>query len=150
MAKRFPLQTLLDHARHRKEAAERLLRILKHKEDAARRRLDELLAYQADYRVRLNGGGQGMGIALLRDFYAFMVKLDQAIAHQRSELDMATARWRSAQEQWLAQRHKVNAYEALETRHAREENQRNEKREQRLTDESALRLHSQPNDAPSV
>lgn len=149
MATHFPLQTLLDHARHRMEAAERLLRMLKHKEEAARRRMEDLLEYQADYRARLNGGGQSMGIALIRDFYAFMAKLDQAIAHQRGELDAATVRWQAAHDQWLAQRHKVKAYETLAMRHARQENQRNEKREQRQTDECALRLHIYPNDTSS-
>ena len=42
MAKPFPLQALLEHSRHRTEAAERLLRILKRREEAARQRLEEL------------------------------------------------------------------------------------------------------------
>lgn len=143
MPTRFPLQSLLDHAKHRMEAAERLLRMLKNKEDAAQRRMDELRNYRAEYQTRLTGGGElGMGIMLLRDFYAFMAKLEQAIEHQRNEVDHARARWQVAHDDWLGLRQKVQAYETLASRHLVQENRRLEQREQRLSDEAALRKHA--------
>ncbi len=142
MAKPFPLQSLLDHARHRMDAGERLLRMLKRRVDAAKQRLEELHEYKLDYQRRLTGGGaQGMDIHLLRDFHVFLGKLETAIAHQVGEVDKAEGNWRVAHENWLALRRKVKAYETLATRHQHQETARQEKREQRLTDETALRRH---------
>lgn len=142
MAKTFPLQALLDHSRHRMEAAERLLRILKRREDAARARLDELHGYKRDYQLKLAGtGAKGVDIHLLRDFHAFLVKLDVAIQQQSGEVDMVHGHWRDAHMNWLALRQKVKAYETLARRHLAQEAARLEKREQRLSDENALRKH---------
>jgi flagellar FliJ protein len=125
------------------EAAERLLRLLKRKEDAAQLRLQELRGYKSEYQVRLSGGGAtGMDILLLRDFYAFMVKLDSALEHQEVDCAKAHANWESAHTAWLSLRQKVKAYETLAARHASQEMQRQEKRDQRLTDETALRKHA--------
>ena len=144
MAARFPLQSLLEHARHRMEAAERLLRILRRKEEAARQRQDELHGYKRDYQQRLTGeaGTRGMDIHLLRDYHAFLGKLEIAIRHQENEVAQATAHWQSAHDNWLALRQKVKAYEALAERHRRQELQREEKRDQRQTDEQAARRHT--------
>jgi len=142
MASRFPLQSLLEHSRHRMEAAERMLRILKRKEEAARQRLDELRGYQRDYQQRLTGdaGAQGMAIHLLRDYHAFLGKLEVALRHQENEVDQAAAHWQLAHGNWLALRQKVKAYETLAERHRHDEQEREEKRDQRLTDEQAARI----------
>jgi flagellar FliJ protein len=144
MATRFPLQSLLDHARHRMEAAERLLRMLRRKEEAARQRLDELQGYKRDYHQRLAGeaGSRGMEIHLLRDYHAFLGKLEVAIRHQENEVAQATAHWQSAHDNWLALRQKVKAYETLADRHRHQEIRREEKRDQRQTDEQAARRHT--------
>lgn len=144
MASRFPLQSLLDHSRHRMEAAERLLRILRRKEEAARRRQEELSGYKQEYQRRLAGqaGERGMAIHLLRDYHAFLGKLDVAIHHQEKEVAEALAHWQSAHDNWLALRQKVKAYEALADRHRNQERLREEKRDQRQTDEQAARRHT--------
>lgn len=142
LAAAFPLQILLDHTRHRMEAAERLLRMLKRKEEQAQQRLQELHGYKSEYQGRLSGdGAAGMDIILLRDFYAFMVKLDSAITHQESELKQAQAHWQNARESWLVLRQKVKAYETLALRHANQEMRKQERMDQRQTDENALRKH---------
>jgi flagellar FliJ protein len=142
VASSFPLQSLLDHSRHRMEAAERLLRMLKRKEDAARNKLGELAGYKLEYQQRLAGSGaQGLHIHMLRDFHVFLRKLDEAIRLQENEVSQAQAHWESAHANWLALRQKVKAYEALASRHVAAENERQEKREQRVSDEAALRKH---------
>ncbi len=125
------------------EAAERLLRILRRKEEAARQRLDELHGYKRDYQQRLAGeaGARGMEIHLLRDYHAFLGKLESAIQHQESAVTQASAHWQNAHDNWLALRQKVKAYEALAERHRHEELRRDEKRDQRSTDEQAARRH---------
>lgn len=140
MVRAFGMQALLDHARHRLEAAERLLRLLGRKEEAARRRLEEIQGYRREYQQRLTGaGGRGLSIHLLRDYLAFMAKVEQAIAHQTAELEQAQANWRAAQTKWLAQRRQVKAYEVLARRHLQQERRREEKQDQRATDETAAR-----------
>jgi flagellar protein FliJ len=138
----FPLQVLLDHSRHRMEAAERLLRMTKRKEEQANLRLLELRGYKSEYQSRLAGTGGGMDIVLLRDFYAFMVKLDSAIAHQDGEVEKAHANWISAHQAWMELRQKVKAYEVLARRHDTQERLAQDKREQRQTDEAALHKHA--------
>jgi flagellar FliJ protein len=138
MAKPFPLQVLLDHARHRMDAAERLLRMLKRKEEMARQRLTELEGYRDEYRRRL-AGGPGMPIHLLRDFHIFLAKLDEAIRLQEREVAQARAGWEGAHATWVELRQKVKAYEVLASRHHGAEIRREEKRDQRVTDEIAAR-----------
>jgi flagellar FliJ protein len=141
----FRLQLLLDHARHRLEAAERLLRMLRRKQDAASQKLEELCRYREEYRLRYTGSGaKGMDIHMLRDYQMFMAKLDSAIRHQEQEVQLCRSNWQAGHDKWLGQRQKVQAYEALEMRHQLSENRRREKVEQRQSDEgSALRQFHQ-------
>lgn len=140
MARRFPLQSLLDHAQHRLDAAERLVRMLKRKEDASRQRLEDFQGYRQEYQNRLTGSGQGgIDIQLLRDYHAFLVKLDAAIRHQEAELSQAQSRTLGAQEAWMEQRKKVKSFETLSNRHATAELKRADRREQLQFDEQASR-----------
>lgn len=140
MAKHFALQPLLDHSRHRMDAAERALRVLKQQEEAARRRLQELEGFRQEYRDRLvQSVAGGMHIHLMRDYHAFLAKIEQAIRHQTEAVNEAHGRWEAAHRQWLAERQKVKAYEALADRHHKRELKRAERRDQRLTDEHAAK-----------
>jgi len=135
MAGAFPLQSLLDHAAHRMEAAERLLRMYKRKEEAARARLEEIQGYKREYQLRMTGAGeQGLDIQLLRGYHA--------ITHQETELGQLQANWASAHAKWLDLRRQVKAYEVLAKRFQEEERLRNDKRDQRVTDESAAQSRS--------
>ncbi|MDD4881900.1 MAG: flagellar export protein FliJ [Gallionellaceae bacterium] len=140
MPTRFPLQTLLDHARHRMEAAERLLLMIRRKEDAARLKHEELDRYRREYMVRLSGNSQGgMDIQMLRDFHVFLGKLDQAIRNQAAEVERMHSRWQAAHENWLALRQKVKSFEVLEGRHQRAELWRQDRLDQRQSDELSSR-----------
>lgn len=140
MASAFSLQALLDQARHRMEASERLLLMIRHKEEAAKQKLEELQNYRFEYQGRLTGNTQGgMDILLLRDYYAFLAKLEQAIKFQEREVDQQHARWMAAHASWLELRQKVKSYEVLKERHIRAETKRHNIREQRQSDEFAGR-----------
>lgn len=135
MAAAFPLQTLLDHARHRMQAGERLLLMIKRKEDAARQRLGELETYQREYRQRLAASTQGgMAIQMLRDYHTFLGKLETAIRHQHEEVTKLHARWQTAHEGWLGLRRQVKSYEVLADRHHTAEVRRQDRREQGQSD----------------
>lgn len=144
MAKRFPLQPLLEHTRQRMDAAERNLKLLKQKEDEARQRLAELEGFRQEYQARLaNTSTAGMHIQLMRDYHAFLAKIEHAIHHQAVVVEEAHARWEKAHRLWMVERQKVQAYETLAQRYYRRERLRAERLEQRLTDEHAARLHNE-------
>ena len=135
---RFGLQPLLEHSQHRLEAAERLLRMLRRKQDEAKQQLDRLHQFQDEYQARLRQStASGMGIQQLREYQSFLVKVQGAIDHQSRELHIAGQRWEMAHKQWLEQRQKVKAYETLAERHRAAETRRVERHEQKLTDERA-------------
>jgi flagellar FliJ protein len=136
MASSFPLQALLDHARHRMRAGERLMLMIRRKEEAAKLKLEELLGYRREYRERLSDHSRlGMEIQMLRDFQSFLGKLERAIDHQTKEVELQHVRWQEAQLSWLELRQKVKSYEVLEKRHQEAERQRQERRDQRQSDE---------------
>jgi flagellar FliJ protein len=138
MAAGFSLQVLLDHATHRLEAAERLLRMLRRKEDEARSRLEELKGYRQEYLSRHAGQGRdGMHIQLLQECHAFLGKLEHAVGQQELELTQASLRWQQAHEQWMQMRQRVKAYETLAKRQAEAEGRRQEKLDQRQMDEQS-------------
>lgn len=122
------------------DAAERALRVLKQQEEEARRRLQELEGFRQEYRDRLvHSVAGGMRIHMMRDYHAFLAKIEQAIRHQTEAVKEAHGRWEAAHKQWLAERQKVKAYEVLAQRHHKRELHRAERRDQRLTDEHAAK-----------
>lgn len=140
MAKHFPLQPLLDYSQHRMDSAERALLMLKQRVETERQRLRDLLTYRQEYQQRLQGSAsQGIAIHLLRDYQAFLAKIGQAIAHQETAVAQAEEQWSRAHENWLGQRRKVKAYETLARRHEQDELRRQDKRDQRLLDEQAVK-----------
>jgi flagellar FliJ protein len=136
MAAKFQLQALLDQARHRMEASERLLLMIRRREELAKTKLEELKHYRVEYQRRLSGNSQGgMDIMMLRDFHAFLAKLEQAIHHQGHEVEQQHNRWLSAHQNWLELRQKVKSYEVLEKRHVAAENLLQDRRDQKQSDE---------------
>jgi flagellar protein FliJ len=132
----FPLRTLLEHSRHRLEAAERVMRYQKRKEEAARLRLVELHGFRSEYQARLGGSSQsGLDIHMLRDFHVFLKKLDIAIHAQEDEVKLAQSRWQAAHGYWTTARAKVKAYETLAERHRVAEVRREDKIDQANMDE---------------
>jgi len=140
MPREFALQPLLEHARHRLEAAERLMRMLKRKEDAATGRLLELQGYLGEYRQRLTGSSQGgMDILMFRDFHSFIAKLEHAIRRQEQEVADLHGRWCQAREQWFELRRRLKSFEVLEERQRTLWARAESRREQRQFDELAGR-----------
>lgn len=140
MAKDFPLQPLLDFSQNRMDSAERTLLLLKQREDEEKKRLQDLLDYRGEYHDRLaSSASGGMAIHLLRDYQIFLAKIGQAIRQQEEAVNRAHARWEQAHQHWLSQRQKVKAYETLAQRHHKAEVLRQEKRDQRLSDEQAVK-----------
>lgn len=138
MARKFPLQTLLDLAQDHVDAAAKNLQALKVRWHEAEEKLRQLLAYRESYRARLrDSAGSGTSATALRDFQLFMIKLDTAIRLQQDEVARCQARWNAGQQEWLRQRGKLKAYDTLSVRHKRAEEKRDERVEQKELDEFA-------------
>lgn len=96
-----PIQKL--NARKERKAAELLGDSLRAR-SAAEQRLNELRAYHAEYLERFNVAARaGIGAAQVREYLAFIAKLDMAIGEQeravarsRSECDRSKDSWRGA------------------------------------------------------
>lgn len=138
MARKFPMQTLLDLSQSHADAAAKNLLVLKARWNEAEEKLKQLLAYREIYRDRMRDmAGSGTSVSALQDFRLFMVKLDEAIKLQRDEVERCQMRWNIGQQEWLRQRGKVKAYDALSLRHKRAEEKREARVEQKDQDEFA-------------
>jgi len=145
VARKFPLQTLLDLAHDQTDSAARKLQLLKVRWNDAEEKLGQLLSYRESYReCLLETASGGTSAATLQDFRLFMVKLDAAIQLQRDEVARCQARWNDGQQEWLRQRGKVKAYDTLSLRHRRAEEKREGRIEQKEQDEFASKRQEEP------
>ncbi|PWB55340.1 MAG: flagellar export protein FliJ [Nitrosomonadales bacterium] len=136
MARKFPLQPLLDLAQNHMDSAAKNLQALKARWNDAEDKLRQLLAYRESYRERLReSGGNGTSAMALRDFQLFLAKLDAAIKLQQDEVARCQARWNAGQQEWLKQRGKLKAFDTLSQRHRRAEEKRENQIEQKEQDE---------------
>jgi flagellar FliJ protein len=138
MSRRFPLQPLVDLSADRVEVAERRLQALDADRRHAREKLAQVEGYRVEYRERLQQAlARGMGVMQLRDFQAFLSRLDEACEQQTAEVALRDAAYAAGRDEWLAQRRRKTAFDALSTRHRLSENLREAKHEQRLQDDHA-------------
>lgn len=136
MARKFQLQPLLDLSQNHMDSAAKNLQALKARWNDAEEKLKQLLAYRDSYRERLRESGSGGTSAMaLRDFQLFLIKLDTAIKLQQDEVARCQSRWEAGRQEWLRQRGKLKAFDALSQRHRRSETKRENQIEQKEQDE---------------
>lgn len=147
MAKRFHLQPLVDLAEDRSQNAAQALARLTQAWQNAENKLNQLRGYLAEYNARLQQQAQtGFSISQLRDFQAFILKLEMAIRAQAEEVEGCKARWEHGQAEWQAREREVKAYQTLRQRHEQAERRSDERLDQRLQDEFARNLHRRKQD----
>jgi flagellar FliJ protein len=134
----------LEHLRSELEAQRRTLdqrlRSAEQRAAEAKARLVELQRYRDEYANGFTArAAAGLGGAGLRDYQAFLARLDEAVRQQgqvahraRAELEFERQRWRDAAAQ-------VKAVETVGARWRAEELKEEQRRDQRDTDERALR-----------
>ena len=151
MARRFPLQPLLDLAHERVDAATQRLALLKQRWQLHEDKLAQLFAYQDEYRQRLADSMRlGVEMHRMQDFQVFLKKLEVAIRQQKLEVQQAQFVWEESQRAWLEERRKLKTFDILRERHLKGETQRENRLEQREQDEfarnSAYRKQEQKED----
>ncbi|MEW6313680.1 MAG: flagellar export protein FliJ [Pseudomonadota bacterium] len=145
MAKKFPLQSLLDLSQNRTDAAAKKLSSLKVRWQEAEDKLNQLEQYRAEYQERLRLALQrGIGAAEWRDFQAFLSKLELAIRQQAEESQRCKRAWENGQKDWLSESGKFKAFDTLAQRHHEVESKREAQIEQREHDDLVTRSHGKP------
>ena len=110
MTEPFPLQPLLDLANNKMDDAARKLGELIASEHAVEEKLALLVEYRKEYQARfVETARNGIGPDAWRNFSAFLVKLDDAIAHQQRIVSDSKRRVEQGQQNWVDQRNKVKS-----------------------------------------
>ncbi|WMW82215.1 flagellar export protein FliJ [Undibacterium cyanobacteriorum] len=138
---RSQIKVLLDLAEAELESATTHLGKMTKNRDQAIAQLDMLVQYQDDYKLRLQNTAQkGLSVAQFANFQAFINKLDQAIDGQKKIILDAEYRVKAATEQWQECEKKRLIYQELDKKEIELQQQKEAKREQKQTDETASRL----------
>lgn len=140
MTEPFRLQPLLDLANNRMGEAARKLGELISGEHECKRKLELLENYRAEYQERFQEAARnGIGPDAWRNFSVFLARIDEAIAVQRGMVEQSRQATVGGQQAWLAQRNKVKAFDTLSQRHQAELVRKEQKDEQRQSDEHAAK-----------
>lgn len=140
MARAFPLETVRTVARKRAEVAARDLSGHGRRLEAARAKLAQLEGFRLQYRSERDAAlAAGVAGARLRDYGAFLARLDDAVRAQGEEVARIGAMFEAARLHWLELRRREQAMDALAARHARAQALREQRLEQKAQDEFSQR-----------
>jgi flagellar FliJ protein len=134
------LNTLIELAENDVEnAAKHLGRTIKAKDEAVQQ-LEMLTQYRADYEARLQNSAQrGLTVSQYANFQGFIGKLDQAIEGQNKLIIDAEYKVELAKKLWQEAEKKRLSFKTLINRAAATELKKENKRDQKQTDERATR-----------
>ena len=141
MAKPFSLQTVLELMQTRAdEATQQLARLIANERDA-RNKLAMLQQYRDEYATRFRQAAQnGLSPREWHDYQEFLNRLDEAIAAQSQTVTQQARNTANGQVHWQQQRKKLKAFDTLSERHQARENAREQRQDQKVQDEFALRF----------
>ncbi len=113
--------------------------------DQEQERLAQLRGFRREYEQKLAVSGQsGIDAYRLRDYNAFLARIDRAVAEQRGTLERVEREMEQLRQHWLEKWGNARALDQLVTRYRRQEHGAAEAREQRHNDELAQRGGSRP------
>ena len=121
-------------------AAEALAKAMKMASEA-QSKYDLLLEYRQDYVKNLNKILEaGMGAEAYQNFQNFFGKLDQAIAGQQEVIGMANRQVKVHRQLWQESQRKKLSYDVLLQRSDKREFKVEQKKDQKMMDEFAMRI----------
>jgi flagellar FliJ protein len=136
MTRQFPLQSLLDLSQLRLDEATRQLGELISGEQEASQRLTLLSQYRAEYQERfVTAAKNGLTPKEWQNFRNFLQKLDDAVNQAGVMASQSKQRTAAGQQEWLAKRGKVKAFDTLSQRHQSRLASADHRREQKDSDE---------------
>ncbi len=140
MSKPFALQSLLDMAQLRSDAAAAQLGAINGHVRDVEQRLALLLEYRTEYTAHLSRAAKtGMNCVGWRNFRDFLDKIDLAIEQQREALAQARLQAQESQRHWHAEQRSLKSFDMLSQRHHAAEQKREARQEQKEQDHFALR-----------
>jgi flagellar FliJ protein len=144
MTRAFPLQSLLDLSHLRLDEAGRKLGELIAGELEASQRHGLLVQYRDEYQTRfLTAAKGGLSPGEWQNYTAFLAKLDEAIGQAHLAMAQTKQRTVAGQQEWLAKRGRVKAFDTLSTRHQSRLAYQDQRHEQKASDEHAARRHGE-------
>lgn len=127
-------------AQDKEESAAERMRVAQSRLSEAETRLEQLRTFHAEYQQRLVASGmKGMSVLQWRDFQAFIARLAEALKTQENEVDRARQNHALEKHAWQEERKRVKAFEKLMEREAEEALKRENRAQQKTTDEFAAR-----------
>ncbi len=142
MSRNFSLQPVRDLAQQRSDQAAARLAELKSLEAQARQTLAMLEQCRVEYEQKLERAlAAGIGPAELRNFQAFIAKLERALAQQREAVGQAESRSRAGMAEWQLQQQKLKSFDVLASREREQQQHAERKQEQKQLDEHAASAH---------
>ena len=144
MPRTFPLQSLLDLSQLRLDEAGRKLGELIAGEQEASRRHDLLVEYREEYRTRFVAAAQhGLSPGEWQNYARFLARLDEAIVQADSAMTHTKQRTVAGQQEWVAKRGRVKAFDTLSDRHQSRVAYQDQRQEQKASDEHGARRHEE-------
>ncbi len=136
------MKMLIELTENQTDQEKQRLEKLNIERNKASEQLTMLGQYREDYTNRLLQASQtGVSVANYHNFYRFIGTLDQAITQQTTLIEQLKIKITAQQQQWLAAKQRLNAYETLQNRRNQEENTRKARQEQRDNDELSAAMH---------
>ena len=146
-----PLLTLLEQAEAERNAALAALNQSRQRCQAAQEQARQLDDYRSAYRQRWSlRFTQGAALAIVRCHHAFADRLDTAIGQQARAVLHAEAASEQAAQLLNAHELRVASVRKLLERRAQAVRHQGERREQKASDEQAMRVHSRRHSADAA
>ena len=99
-------------------------------------KLTELMMYHQDYTTRFNEKAvSGMSILQVQSYQKFISQLEIAISQQKKHIKRVSEACDSSRADWTVERQKTQVLEKVMTRYKKQEQQKHNRQEQRLSDE---------------
>ncbi|MFZ6640722.1 flagellar export protein FliJ [Undibacterium sp. TC4M20W] len=140
MALKSPISTLIEITEREVDDAAKLLGKAIRAHEDTEKKLSLLQQYRDDYAQRLqDGAAKGLTVSQYTNFLSFLAKLDSAIDGQKKVVMDAEHRIVMAKTEWQASEKKRLSYDTLQNRAQTAQQKKEAKRDQKQTDEMAVR-----------
>lgn len=142
MSPETPLDVLINLTQDKLDEAGRALAELGTQRREAQGQLDTLDGYRSDYTRRLQDTTEsGVTASNYHNFRHFIATLDEAISQQNRILAQIDTRIAAGRQHWHDEKRRLNSYETLKARQLSQLKAREQRREQRASDEAAAGLY---------
>lgn len=144
-----PLTALLEQAETARDEALSQFESGRKAHEMARQQLQSLHDFRQDYQQRWQQQfRQASGMEIMRSYQDFMTRMSEAEAEQQRRLEQAQSHLDRCRAMLLERERKVAAVTKLMQRRAGEHALKEQRRDQKATDETASRLHTSNRGGP--